>query len=83
MEWWEGELDPHLPSLHKRGLAVEIKIADEVVFRHAVMQPVKSYRKTDCVKAIFYWMIDNGVFDDLDMSHMTTFNDTTIRDIPF
>ncbi len=81
MEWFEGEIDPHLPT-HKKGLAVEISIAGEVAYYHAVTQPIASYRKSDCVKAIFYWLIDFDLFDEMDLSPPPKMPDDR-QDIPF
>lgn len=68
MVWREGEIDPHLPALHRKGLTVEIILAGEVLFHHAVSQEAKKYRRSECVKYIFYWLIDNNIFEKFDMS---------------
>lgn len=68
MVWSEGEVDPHLPHAHRKGLSVEIMLAGEVLFRHAVTQEAHKYRRSDCVKHIFYWLIDHRIFEQFDMS---------------
>lgn len=82
MEWQEVHIDAHLPSGGRKGLGVEITIAGEMVRRYAVTQEAAKYRRTDCVKHIFYWLIDEGIFEEIDLSPVINPPGQTV-DIPF
>lgn len=78
MVWQEGEHD----AGRRKGLAVEIMFEGEVLHRHAISQEVGRYKRSECVKWLFYWMIDNNIFDDVELSPIPSMPEST-QELPF